>query len=129
MTLLCPYCGNPAELVTGADVYPHREDLHLKKFWRCSPCKAYVGCHAPNKRMGLVGTEPLGRLANDPLRKAKRLAHAAFDPLWKEGQAPRSKAYGWLSQALGLPLDKTHIGEFDESTCLRVVALCRGKKL
>ena len=28
MTVACPYCDRDAELVTGADVYPGRPDLH-----------------------------------------------------------------------------------------------------
>lgn len=45
----CPYCGNPAQFVTGEVIYPHRKDLHDKKFYACPPCDAYVGCHIPNR--------------------------------------------------------------------------------
>ena len=41
----CDYCQKPAELVTGATIYPHRNDLAHLRFWRCVPCEAYVGCH------------------------------------------------------------------------------------
>lgn len=40
MSVICDYCDKPAELVTGAEVYPHRPDLHHKKFWLCKPCDA-----------------------------------------------------------------------------------------
>lgn len=124
-TVTCAYCGRPAEFVTGDKVYPGRGDLWTKRFWQCAPCQAWVGCHD--------GTDvPLGRLANAALRQAKMEAHAVFDPLWRakiaktgmrKGQA-RAKAYAWLSQQLGIPPEKTHIGMFDEETCKRVKMVC-----
>lgn len=119
--LLCPYCGKPAQLVGGNIIYPHREDLYEKKFWNCAPCQAYVGCHP--------GTEtPLGRLANAELRRAKMAAHAAFDPLWKEGGMSRKEAYAWLSQALNIPPDDCHMGMFDVNTCQRVIEACENRR-
>ncbi len=116
--LLCPYCGASAKLVGGDVIYPHRGDLYDKKFWHCSPCKAYVGCHP--------GTEtPLGRLADSDLRKAKMAAHAAFDPLWREGSMSRGAAYAWLAKALELSPDDCHMGMFDLAGCQKVVDACR----
>jgi hypothetical protein len=116
--VLCDYCGQPAVLVTGAEVYPHRPDLADKVLWQCSPCRAHVGCHR--------GTDtPLGRLANGTLRALKRAAHDAFDPLWLTGALSRSAAYAWLAEALGIPRDECYIGMFDEATCERVVEVCR----
>ena len=34
----CPYCGKDVHLVTGEEIYPHRDDLHNKNFWLCEPC-------------------------------------------------------------------------------------------
>ena len=120
--LLCPYCGDPAKLVGGDAIYPSRPDLYSKKFWRCNPCHAYVGCHP--------GTEtPLGRLADGPLRKAKMDAHAAFDPIWKEGRLYRGQAYAWLAQALNLTQDECHIGMFDLEGCQKVVEVCRVREM
>lgn len=122
---VCDYCYAMSELVTGADIYPHRPDLKDKRHYRCEPCGAWVGCHP--------GTlNPLGRLANAELRAAKQRAHAAFDPLWKakiikegisQGEA-RGKAYLWLAAELGIPKDDCHIGMFDLVTCQRVVEVC-----
>lgn len=121
MDVPCAYCNNPAEFVGGDVIYPHRPDLADKKFWRCEPCQAYVGCHK--------GTElPLGRLANAELRKAKMNAHAAFDPLWKEDGMDRSAAYTWLQEAMGLPEDECHIGMFDLDRCQEVVRRCNEKR-
>jgi len=118
----CPYCGQEAELVGGDVIYPYRPDLFAKRFWQCAPCHAYVGCH---KDTG----EPLGRLANAELRRAKMAAHAAFDPLWrtfpkKERNVRRKRAYAWLAKALGIPREECHIGMFDVDMCYRVIEIC-----
>jgi len=117
--LLCPYCGKAAKLVGGMDVYPHRPDLAEKKLYQCVPCDAYVGCHPGT-------TNPLGRLANAELRKAKMAAHAAFDPTWKDGKKKRGSAYAWLSDRLRVDKKDCHIGMFDVETCRRVVEVCQG---
>ena len=126
----CPYCGTPAELVTGAVIYPHRPDLHDRNFWHCEPCDAYVGCHqrARGRRGMGDGTVPLGRLANAELRRAKQDAHAAFDPLWKKGSMSRGAAYGWLSEAIGIPEDQCHIGMLDVAGCRAVVTAVRSRR-
>lgn len=116
--MICPYCNNEAQLVGGDAIYPHRPDLHSLRFWKCTPCDAWVGCHAGTER-------PLGRLANAELRRAKMEAHAAFDPLWKSGQMKRKDAYGWLTTQLGIKRHDCHIGAFDVETCLRVVEVCK----
>lgn len=117
-SLICPYCGNPSAVVRGNVIYPHRRDLWGKVFYQCAPCDAYVGTHRDGK--------PLGRLANRQLRIAKMQAHSVFDALWKDGTMTRSKAYAWLSKAMGLPADQTHIGMFDVGQCLRVEQLVKG---
>lgn len=127
-TVTCPYCGQPAPLVSGLDVYPHRRDLWARKFYLCAPCGAWVGCHPAADGNGGGqgdGTVPLGRLANAELRTAKQAAHAAFDPLWitvkGSRRKARRKAYGWLALQLGLPVEQCHIGEFDLEQCRKVI--------
>lgn len=112
----CDYCSNDAELVTGKVIYPHRADLFSKKFWNCTSCNAYVGCH-PNT------TKPLGRLANAELRKAKQQAHAAFDPLWKSRQMKRKQAYAWLAEKMGIAVQNCHIGMMDVQECKAIVSI------
>lgn len=128
----CPYCGNAAKLAKGNDIYPHRQDLRGHNFWQCAPCDAYVGCHKPGthhhnevtgERVVHTGFEPLGRLADAELRRAKQQAHAAFDPLWQSRGMSRTKAYTWLAGALGVPVSQCHIGMFDVAQCRRVVEL------
>lgn len=121
----CPYCNNRARLVTGLVIYPRRPDLGHKKFWHCAPCRAYVGCHDAGVGQG-NGTKPLGRLANAELRAAKKRAHFAFDMLWLDKtnkRRARQAAYTWLAAAMGLPVERCHIGEMDVQQCEQVVQL------
>ncbi|WP_199153472.1 zinc-finger-containing protein [Chromobacterium sp. ASV23] len=121
MSILCPYCGKEAALTTGNMIYPTRPDLAHKKFYRCRPCDAYVGCHGNTDR-------PLGTPANRELRGLRNRAHAAFDPLWKEGDMQlfndRTGAYKWLSEQLGVPRSECHIAMFNIDQCKKVVELC-----
>lgn len=130
LTPICPYCGKWSELVTGAEIYPHRPDLRDLKFYRCEPCDAYVGCHR--------GTlKPLGRLADAELRHWKKRAHKAFDPIWEERLKKRSATdrkytkamarggrYKRLAELLGIPRGECHIGMFDVELCKQTEALC-----
>ena len=122
----CPYCGKPAVMVSGVRIYPHRPDLFEKKFWLCEKCDAYVGCHPRNLNHGQDGTRPLGRLADKELRRLKWKAHSLFDPLWQElGYFPNRKAaYQWLSNQLGIYVNKCHIGFFDKQRCEAVIDHC-----
>lgn len=122
MSVICDYCKNPAERVTGKEVYPHRPDLAGKIIYRCVPCDAWVGCH-PGSAV------PLGRLADRHLRKWKMTAHAHFDPMWKKGKMRRAQAYAWLAEALGIKATDCHIGMFDVEMCKAVVIACEKKKI
>lgn len=124
----CPYCNKPAKAVKGKAIYPHRPDLYHLNFWMCAPCDAWVGCHKKNSSSRNSGYEPLGRLANAELRKAKQAAHAAFDPLWKFGEMPRGAAYGWLASELNISPSNCHIGMFDVDTCRAVVAAVEARQ-
>lgn len=120
--VICGYCNNPAALVGGDTIYPHRQDLKSKLFYLCKPCDAYVGCHP--------GTStPLGTLADLELRRARSIAHNAFDPIWRSRLMSRTKAYKWLAHALNIDHGVCHIGMFDAATCKKVVALSIAKKM
>lgn len=113
----CDYCGEEAELVTGAVVYPHRPDLFHKLFYQCTPCQARVGCHPNTKK-------PLGRIANAQLRKAKSMVHLIFDPLWKKeigGTMKRKEAYRLLAEEMEITRDECHIGMFDIPRCTHAI--------
>ena len=132
MKTICPYCDSAAELVTGAEIYPRRSDLSLLNFWHCAPCGAFVGCHKAGSyrrengtKIMHDGTEPMGRLADAELRRTKIAAHAAFDPAWKARGMSRRAAYSWLANRLCLPVERTHIGEFDIALCKSVLDACK----
>lgn len=105
----CHYCGADTALVDSSVVYGPGKDFG--KVWQCQPCDAYVGCHGDTDRSK-------GSVANKMLRMLRKRAHAAFDPLWKDGgPMSRDDAYAELSKHLKTPIDETHIGMFDSEQC------------
>jgi hypothetical protein len=115
----CPYCDNISILVSSVVIYgPNR---NFGNIWVCGSyprCKSYVGTHSK----GPMKDYPLGRLANEELREAKKKAHRLFDTLWKEKGFSRRQAYRWLQEITGLPKEEAHIGEMDVDQC---EAVCR----
>ncbi|HXI01805.1 MAG TPA: zinc-finger-containing protein, partial [Candidatus Saccharimonadales bacterium] len=90
------------------------------RFYGCSRFPHCRGTHGAHQETG----EPLGIPGDRATKDARIRAHAAFDPLWKDGSMRRNDAYYWLSRALGIPRKDVHIGLFDTETCERVVSLC-----
>lgn len=118
----CGHCQGPSRLICGAELYPHRPDLADRRYWRCDPCDAHVGCHQAGIGWG-DGTRPLGAPANPALRRARMAAHAAFDSWWQAGSMTRNQAYAWLARRLRLSPRRCHIACFDEGQCEAVMAL------
>lgn len=112
--VLCDYCGKPTRFVDDSIVYGRSFGM----IYYCRECRAWVGVHR--------GTDqPLGRLADAELRKYKKAAHAAFDPIWRRTQMTRKAAYKWLAAQLGIPEQETHIGMFDVAQCKQAIAVCK----
>lgn len=116
MTVICPYCQQPAELVDSAVVYGRS----FGPIWLCKPCDAYVGVHKNAKNFA-----PLGRLANKELREWKKRAHLALDPLWRSGRMKRKEAYAFIQEQMGLEKRDTHIGKFDVAQCQQMIEIVR----
>lgn len=55
------------------------------------------------------------------LARARMRAHAAFDPIWREGYMTRSLAYTWLARKLRISKVNCHMIKFDIAMCERVV--------
>ncbi len=53
-------------------------------------------------------------------------AHAAFDPIWKDGRMKRKQAYAWLGEQLGLSERDCHIGWMSDEDLRRVAEICEG---
>lgn len=98
---VCIECGGTPKLVSGEAIYPHRPDLYSKKFYKCE-CGAYVGCH-PDSAIAL------GNPCGPATRKARGEAHAAIDPLWREGHLRRNEVYAELAQRLNIQRSKCHV--------------------
>ena len=120
LTPICPYCQQFSKQVTGKEIYPHRKDLFSLVFYSCKPCDAYVGTHKGT-------TQPLGRLADPTLRKAKSATHRAFDPIWKNEHMKRKAAYAWLADQLSINVKDCHIGMFDIEKCKKATIISTSK--
>lgn len=125
-TPMCPYCGRVVKLVKASAIYRGPTGVRLEKlrrlFWACHSCDAYVGCHPDSKR-------PLGTLANEVLREARKATHAEFDPLWRNhATRTRSEAYAWLGRELGIAFEDrhrdNHIAMFDVERCKQAIKYC-----
>lgn len=87
MTAKCSHCGGECRLTDGAEIYPHRQDLKVLRFWKCDPCDAYVGCHKPGMSdNNPKGDKPLGTAANAELRKLRQQVHGIVDPVWQNAR-------------------------------------------
>lgn len=119
--VFCGYCGRQAEFVDSSIIYGRSYGMIY--LCRCKPGYAFVGVHKGTDR-------PKGTLADAGLREWRKSAHKAFDPIWKEGRfrGHRKAAYAWLSEQMGLPTEKTHIGMFDEKRCEQVIQICEAER-
>lgn len=116
--VMCPYCDCHTALVPARYVFGKHTNNPRQMLYFCLICGARVNCHK-------TGPVPMGTPADKATRDARRRAHDVFDQLWKSRTLTRWGAYMWLSQQMGLPQDKTHIGMFDAQQCDRVVQLCK----
>jgi hypothetical protein len=99
----CDACGNaPVTLTTNRQVYGEAAIDPEESIYRCSVCRASVGCHAGT-------TTPLGVMADSKTRALRVQAHAAFDPLWRNGPLTRKKAYNLLAYTMRIDQHACHI--------------------
>ena len=111
----CPYCGSRTELRSADGIYHDNKDDTMLYVCKNYPrCDTYV-------RVIPGTTQPMGTLANGPLRALRIEAHRSFDQLYTSGIMTRSEAYQWLSDMIGLPLKKAHIGDMGEYYCRLVI--------
>lgn len=99
----CPECDSP--MILG--------EFEDKLRYSCT-INGCIGSHGAH-----LNGKPLGTPANARTRKARILAHAAFDRLWENGKFTRNQAYLWLSNML--EIQEAHIGDLNLEQCRRIV--------
>ena len=113
---VCPFCRSRVSLIDSAKIY----GCHYGFIYLCDSypkCDARVKCHPKT-------IIPMGTLADKELRKWRSLVHRKFDPLWQSGVfSSRQAAYKWLSKAMKLPLERTHVAMFDIRQCQKAIVL------
>ena len=97
--IICPKCGNVAQSV------------QTKYGIRSNCCDLWSWGKAP--------------LTDAKTHKARRLAHEAFDPIWKSKKLSRSGAYRWLAKKLKIPGELCHMKFMDAEMAYDVVDICR----
>jgi len=100
-----------ARLTDGAEIYPHRDDLHSLPFWKCDTCKNYVGCHHKTSNR----TKPLGNIPTKEIKNARQHIHRILDPIWKQGKMPRGKLYTMIAKELGYQYHTAEIKSVEEA--------------
>lgn len=100
MEIYCCGCEQEidARLTDGAEIYPHRRDLHSLPFWKCDVCGNFVGCHHKTK----CRTKPLGCIPTTEIKNARKHIHRVLDPLWKSGRMKRGEVYAQIAKAIGV---------------------------
>lgn len=118
----CQYCGGNPLRMTGAEMFPDRPEIAVKRFLACRDCDAWVGCRA--------GTwTPVGELADVTLRMARRRAHDAFEAVWRAaaGQTAatddhaRRCAYAWIAAHVK---GGAHVAGLGLKECGDMIGLC-----
>lgn len=106
---VCNLCGGRVILCSNARIY-HGREYGSGLCYYCLKCGAYVGTHKPRPK------EAMGLLADEPMRRGKKMCHDLFDPLWREKKKANHKwnsAYRWLAGEMGIPVEDCHFGYFD----------------
>lgn len=118
----CCHCGSEVALKRHREVYESKMEYGDWPFmYVCSnpECGARVGLHP-------YTPFPLGSLATEETRNARKRCKAAFENLWRGPRAPmtRTEAYTWLARQLGIKVAECHWALFDVAMCERAKVLC-----
>jgi hypothetical protein len=68
---------------------------------------------------------PLGTLADEAIREARKHCKEPFESLYKTGKMSRSQAYQALADKLGIPKEECHFGWFDAAMCEQAAVAAR----
>lgn len=110
--IYCCVCEREAEceLIYGKVIYPHRKDLYKVRFWRCSTCGGFVGCHHRSS----TPTKPLGCIPTKEIKEIRIQIHSSLDHLWRNCGWSRSKLYSKISAFVGHEFHTAEIRSVDE---------------
>lgn len=113
MKIYCCKCDKDiiARLTNGAEIYPHRKDLHLLPFWKCDECNNHVGCH--HKTIDRV--RPLGVIPSEEIKKARMMLHRVIDPIWQSKMMTRRQVYKNISDLVGWNFHTAEIRTMDQA--------------
>lgn len=98
----CNLCGGKVIYTSNSVVYG--KEYGSGYCYYCTECKAFVGTHEPRPH------EALGILANEEIRKLRKVAHRMFDI---KLNGTRSQRYKWLARAMSIPQETCHFGYMD----------------
>lgn len=117
----CRHCDSHVELVNNSEVYG-REYGEWPWMYLCRGCGAHVGIHP-------FTNIPLGTLADEQEREARKRAKDIFNKLWRGNLELRGRAYDWLSVKLGIPRSECHFGMFSISRCEQAIYVMKDRKV
>ncbi len=114
----CNCCGSEAvEVVENSEIYNGKTYGKYPWVYLCKDCRAYVGLHP-------FTNIPLGTLANEEIRVARKRAKSFFIPLYESGDIIRDEAYARLAKKLNIKEAECHFAMFDIALCERAEAAC-----
>lgn len=117
----CHSCGSERIICTENKIIYGSNYGDWPLIWYCYECTSLVSCH-PNT------TIPMGYMATQKVRQARRRAHKAFDPIHRKYKImSRTQAYKWLSSMMNIPREKCHISMLNEEQCEQVISLSKEK--
>ena len=112
----CPFCDGLVRIGTHEEVYG-RDYSDWPYVYICESCRAYVGLHP-------FTAIPLGTLADQKTRDARKKCKPSFELLWRSGKMTRTQAYEWLAGKLGIPVGECHFGWFTPEQCEKAEKIC-----
>ncbi|WP_319931557.1 zinc-finger-containing protein [Xenorhabdus santafensis] len=112
----CHYCAGSIAIVSHKAVYG-QDFGNWPWLYICTTCRAYVGMHP-------FTDIPLGTLANEETRAARKSCKPHFERIWKSGKLTRTDAYKWLAEKLGIDPGECHFGWFDVDMCEQAKNVC-----
>ncbi|EPG7067884.1 zinc-finger-containing protein [Serratia marcescens] len=127
---ICRFCSGSVRVAGHAEIYGGREFSDWPYVYLCDSCAAYVGLHP-------FTAIPLGTLADEPTRKARKECKPYFERLFNRKlkvsgltvpqrfeTMDRNGAYSWLADQMQIPVAECHFGWFNIEQCQKAKAIC-----